>query len=978
MTFLTRSISPGPDDAVHALLSLEEESALSAALAALEPEEAALAVERAPTLEDRGRLLRALSSERRGEVLDRLHPGFVGALIQNREEENRALLGDLSREQFTRLLRYCSPEQAFYWLALATSFPHPRANMLPLLVPVEELAAAMMSVPDFALHCQEVGDYSVGDLQIEQDDFLDVASATVTVFGPDGRVVEEFPILEDGPVRDPRLRRLLHTLEHHPEQYTAVVTVIGIEGSLEELPLRDPRLRRLLHRLLDYDLEQYTAILNLFGPEGVLKEFPVRDRRLRRLLQTILDQEPDRYIALVQAALQLSDYGGNHPEERALLSERPLLLDGLLSIEEERARAGVASSVGQTGGPQPEGLRVDPEPLSAGPEQAAASPSNVDPEGGDRMTFITRSASMDHGDPIHALLSLEESEAFNAAVNAMEPEEVALAIGRAPTLEQRSRLVWALTPERRAEALDKLHPGFVGALIQNQEEENKRLLGDLSREQFTRLLRYCDPERAYYWLMLATSFEDARARMLPLLVPIRELAAALLTQPEFETHCERIGDYGIENLGLDLAQQFADTLEGFQDLAYAIVTVFGPEGMLREFPIKDPRLRRLLQTILDQSPEHYAQLIHTALALSDYAGNHSEEREVLQEEPILLEELLTLEEERSRAGLIAPEKPGGRPAAADVRGVPSLPVRQSAELMRAAASALPAQRQSELSQELQLLYMQEAAYAGGSFLQADLEQAAGRVQSYVQLGLAGLADGDREQAARLLGEQRLRTLMESGARQVERLRQVALRLLPWHEVLDKRQRRLLEGLEHPDMGVEEDGRPVLRLRAVKRRAPVEVMDLEAVRVELEGISAWISLVRAVGKARIARRMAVPAPSDAGGSAPAAGEAAGSPERRAPEAAEVARALVVAAILYRHWDPALAEPADIDRFRQTYLDPATGRFNEAAFRALAEAIRALAAERNLAPDALQEIARLLARAMDELARSVPAAGQQPAS
>ena len=41
--------------------------------------------------------------------------------------------------------------------------------------------------------------------------------------------------------------------------------------------------------------------------------------------------------------------------------------------------------------------------------------------------------------------------------------------------------------------------------------------------------------------------------------------------------------------------------------------------------------------------------------------------------------------------------------------------------MRAALQTLPALRQAELSQELQLLFMQEAAYAGGSFAQADLE-----------------------------------------------------------------------------------------------------------------------------------------------------------------------------------------------------------------------------------------------------------------
>jgi hypothetical protein len=917
MTFLARSMSLDPGDSVHALLSLEA-PALGAALNAMEAEDAALVVGRAPTLEERSRLVWALAPERRTEVLDRLHPGFVGALIQNREEENKRLLGDLSREQFSRLLRYCSPQQAYYWLTLATAVDDPRAKLLPLLIPVEELAAALLSVPEFETHCGEIGDYNLGGLALDQDAFQDIASATVAVFGPEG-IRDQFPILEEFPVRDARLRRLMESLERGSGACQATVTVIDTEGGLEEFPIDDPRLRRLFHLIFDRDPQQYAALMTGFGPEGILKEFPIRNPSLRRIVQTILDHDPEHYLALVQAALQIGDYRENHPEEQEVVREAPILLDSLLTLDEERARAGLA--------PQPQEIVVAP---------AAPEPARRDSDRGGSMSFLTRSAASDPNDPVHALLALDDSQALAAAVNAMELEDATLAVGSASSMEDRSRLLWALTPERRTEVLDRLHPGLVGALVQNREEENKRLLGDLSREQFTRLLRYCNPSGAYYWLTLATSIEDARANLLPLLVPLRELSTALLTMPEFEDHCQRIGDFNVEDLRLDLT--------GFKDLAWAIVAAFGADGMLQQFPIRDPRLHRLLLTILEHDPEHYAALIHESLQLSKYGGDHEDEPEMLQEDPILLDDLLTVEEERARAGLAPPERPAERPKPADAHAIPSLPARQSAELLRAAASSLPAQRQSELSQELQLLFLQEAAYAGGSFLQADLEKAAGRVQSYVQLGLAGLSEGDAEQAAQLLGEQRLRTLMESGARQVERLRQVALRLLPWHEVLDKRQLRLLQSLEHPDMGVEpETNRPVLRLPAAKRGAAPEAMDLEAVRTELEGVADWISLVRAVGKARIARRM----------------------ESKEVTAPELTRSLAVAAILYRHWDSALVEATDLDRFRQTYWDPDAARFNPTAFRALAEALRTLAAERNLNAADLQGTARLLARAMDEL-------------
>lgn len=557
------------------------------------------------------------------------------------------------------------------------------------------------------------------------------------------------------------------------------------------------------------------------------------------------------------------------------------------------------------------------------------------------MSSLIRSVSPDGDDPVHALLALQETRALRAAINAMEIEEAALAVSRAPTIADKSRLVWALNEERRAEVLDQLHPGFVGALIQNDERENRALLGDLSREQFCRLLRYCSPERAYYWIALAVSFEDARANMLPMLLPLPDLATALLTVPDFEHHCHAIGDYDAENLRLDL--------EDFKDIAFAIVTVFGADRMLAEFPIRSAQLRRILQTILDFNPELYAALIHAALEVTDYRDNHPEEREVVGEDPILLNDLLTVEQERARAGLTPeapPEKLAGRPGAAGIDGVPNLPARLSAELMRAAVATLPAVRQAELSQEMQYLFLQEAAYAGGSFAQEDLEQVAGRVQSYVQLGLAGLSEGDPEQAARLLSEQRLRTLMESGARQVERLRQVALRLQPWHEVLDQRQVLLLASLERPDLVAGEDGRPLLRIRRGKHKAAVAAVELETVHAELETVSTWITLVRAVGKAKIVPRMA-----------------------RYPSTASLTRSLTVAAVLYRFWDPLLVDAADLERFCATYRDPATGRPNEVAYRALAEAIRALATERKLEPAAVTDLARVLARAMDELAAGV---------
>src|SRR5205807_5274072 len=168
------------------------------------------------------------------------------------------------------------------------------------------------------------------------------------------------------------------------------------------------------------------------------------------------------------------------------LYEAPIVLNELLTVDEERARAGLtAPPAAEVAGTSPDPARpTDPE---------------VGSDQGEAMNFLSRSPLGGSDSPAQALLSLEETEALRAAVNALEPEEAALAIGQAPSLEEKSRLVWALAPDRRAEVLDRLHPGFVGALIQNREAENKALLGALSRGPFTRLPRCCSPDRAYKW-----------------------------------------------------------------------------------------------------------------------------------------------------------------------------------------------------------------------------------------------------------------------------------------------------------------------------------------------------------------------------------------------------------------------------------------------------------------------------------------------
>src|SRR5207248_9656141 len=113
------------------------------------------------------------------------------------------------------------------------------------------------------------------------------------------------------------------------------------------------------------------------------------------------------------------------------------------------------------------------------------------------------------------LLRLDD-DVLRETLAALPPDAAAGLVAAATGLEGKSRLLWRLDRPGRAAALDRLSAPLIAALIQNLEEPNLPLLGDLSLEQFQRLMDLCSPERRYPWLRWALSLEDARANALPL------------------------------------------------------------------------------------------------------------------------------------------------------------------------------------------------------------------------------------------------------------------------------------------------------------------------------------------------------------------------------------------------------------------------------------------------------------------------------
>lgn len=479
---------------------------------------------------------------------------------------------------------------------------------------------------------------------------------------------------------------------------------------------------------------------------------------------------------------------------------------------------------------------------------------------------------------IDALLALEDEEALETALAAAPPAVTVGAIATAPSLEQKTTLLWAMEDRQRRDTLEHLPPALVGALVQNLEEDNRYLLGDLSLEQFRALLALCNPERKYYWITTALSFTDARANALPLLLPTPELAEILLTRAEFEEHLRTLGDYPLED------QRLPPDL--MQDPAQTLVDLFGAENFLRVFPIADDRLAQVVQTILDFDADRYADIIRTGLHQSDYGENHPLEWDALTEDPVLLDELpkvevpvLDLEEE----------------AEADTEALPLALVPVTAPpLARLAASLAPAAR-SRVGAELQQLYIRQAVAEGGSFHLADLARIARSVEAYLLVGLRAEAGGAPDREADILTHRPLRAVSRNGARIIEGLRQVAYRIAPLEAVLDPGQQAFVRSLLKPRLILGPDGSP--RLALLPAEALPESVDVPTATAMTEHLARWSAVARGLGLERTARAL----------------KEAGSTEQLLGQ-------LVLGAVLYGRVEPGLAEERDRATLAARYLSP----------------------------------------------------------
>jgi hypothetical protein len=505
-----------------------------------------------------------------------------------------------------------------------------------------------------------------------------------------------------------------------------------------------------------------------------------------------------------------------------------------------------------------------------------------------------------------------EGSALEAALATRDPAAVAGLVALAPTLERKTELLWALDDQPRRAVLRRLPPALIGALIQNLEDDNRYLLGDLSIEQFTALLALCSPERQYYWVTTGLSFTDARANALPLLLPTAQLAEILLTRAEFETHLRQLAEYPLENQRLP-----PDMLA---NPAQALVDLFGAEGLLRQFPVADAGLAHFLQTVLDFDADRYVDLIRAAFRRIDYQEARPDEWLDLAEAPILLDHL-----EAPVAGEAAPAVEGE----ADPPEVAAIVPVAGSPLARVAAGLAPAQRR-RVEAELQELFVRQAIAEGGSFLMSDLLRTARGVQAYLLLGLRAEAGSGSEAA--VLAARPLHKIAQNGARVVEALRQVALRLQPVSRVLDASQQAVLTSIIRPRLTLSAAGEP--RLLLLPGAGLPDDLSLPEAGDRARGIAAWVDTARALGLDRTEQALK--------------GLIAGlGPGRAGRAAAVLAEELALGAVLFGKVSLGLTEPRDRERFAREYADEAGP--TPAARKALRRAVEEWAAGRGLPPE-----------------------------
>ena len=539
---------------------------------------------------------------------------------------------------------------------------------------------------------------------------------------------------------------------------------------------------------------------------------------------------------------------------------------------------------------------------------------------------------------------VKKEEIKNALMLAEPLHDIAVRVARvdaAPTLAEKSRLLWEMPADARHQTLGALPAPVVAAIIEGDPEQNTALIANLPAAKYRQVINLGTPAQGRAWLEKAVGSGTLAGSILPSLMTGSDLADMLVTDPGVRRALPRL-------LNFERAErwrQLLTTNEWHKNIDELLMA--DTDELLNRVSIRNQSVKAVLQSLLDYVPELYLEVMNLARDRAARMDEHESELEDMTSMPFGLPSLLN------------PQVAAG----AGARNV-DLPASPLADLIpeggdpvfALATAGLSAARKAVLEEQLKTLLRDEIV-ATASFATADMQRAAGRVLFYLRAGLESFGPtlGDATQA---LETKQLADISAIGTRLAESYRQKALSYAGMRDWLDAKQKQLLEALRLPEAGVDPETRePVLYLAARPKqdRADWNPTPLPEIQTRLADIGAWGPLARA-----------------AFGTAERMHLIYGTNRTRTWD--EAVRRTVLALVLYRRWEPELIRPIeDYAAFRRQY---GTGKKNglDEARQIILDALDATPTAAWKPSDAKTRARELLLRAVGEI-ETMPLPGQE---
>jgi len=539
---------------------------------------------------------------------------------------------------------------------------------------------------------------------------------------------------------------------------------------------------------------------------------------------------------------------------------------------------------------------------------------------------------------------VKKEEITNALMLAEPLHDIEVRVARvdaAPTLAEKSRLLWEMPADARHQTLGALPAPVVAAIIEGDPEQNTALIANLPAAKYRQVINLGTPAQGRAWLEKAVGSGTLAGSILPSLMTGSDLADMLVTDPGVRRALPRL-------LNFERAErwrQLLTTNEWHKNIDELLMA--DTDELLNRVSIRNQSVKAVLQSLLDYVPELYLEVMNLARDRAARMDEHESELEDMTSMPFGLPSLLN------------PQVAAG----AGVRNA-DLPVSPLADLIpeggdpvfALATAGLSAARKAVLEEQLKTLLRDEIV-ATAAFATADMQRAAGRVLFYLRAGLESFGPtlGDATQA---LETKQLSDISAIGTRLAESYRQKALSYAGMRDWLDAKQKQLLEALRLPEAGVDPETRePVLYLAARPKqdRADWTPTPLPEIQTRLADIGAWGPLARA-----------------AFGTAERMHLIYGTNRTRTWD--EAVRRTVLALTLYRRWEPELIRPIeDYAAFRRQYgVGKKTGL--DEARQIILDALDATPTAAWKPSDAKTRARELLLRAVGEI-ETMPPPGQE---